>query len=140
MMSHLTLHTQTPLNQRLPLIQNLQIHEVDPEMEVVGQTITDEGVAVQWDDKIIVDLMRVPPTLRVPMRTIDRVEGLIGHNKAGEVGVEMRDRLSTDHRPECLMSVLMSNHTTLEWGMTMERMTQTTKWPTKMRSYGGSIR
>jgi hypothetical protein len=36
---------------------------VDLETEEVGQTITDKGVAVQQDDKIIVDLMRVPPTL-----------------------------------------------------------------------------
>jgi hypothetical protein len=69
------------------------------------------------------------------MRTIDRVEGLIGHNKAGEVGVEMRDCLSADHHPEYLASVLMSNHTALEWGMTMERMMRTTKWPMKKRSY-----
>ena len=45
-MSRLTLRTRTPLNQRLPLIQNLRIHEVDPNAEVVDQTITDEGIAV----------------------------------------------------------------------------------------------
>jgi hypothetical protein len=113
---------------------------VDPNAEVVDQTITDEGIAVQRDNKVIVDPMRVSLTLRAPMRTIDRVEGLIGHDEAGEVGVKTRDCLSTDHLPECLASVLVSNHTTLEWGMKMERMTQTTKWPTKMRSYGGSVR
>jgi hypothetical protein len=113
---------------------------VDPNTEVVNQTITDEGIAIQRDDEVIVDPMRVPPTLRVPMRTIDGVKGLIGHDEAGEVGVETRDRLSADHLPECLTSVLVSNHTTLEWGMKMERMTQTMKWPTKMRSYGGSVR
>jgi hypothetical protein len=45
-MSRLTLRTRTPLNQRLPLIQNLRIHEVDPNAEVVDQTITDKGIAV----------------------------------------------------------------------------------------------
>ena len=80
-MSRLTLHTRTPLNQRLPLIQNLRIHEVDPNVELVDQTITVKGIAIQRDDEMIVDPMRVPPTLQVPMRTIDGVEGLIGHDQ-----------------------------------------------------------